>query len=113
MYTNSSFFVCNLFYKRKTMKFISVRDFRIKPGEVWKELKINKDIVITSNGKPIAILNPVDDSNLEISIAALRRARALLALEEIQRESVSKGLDKLTDKEIEEEIKAARAERKR
>jgi len=93
------------------MKFISVRDLRLKPGDVWKELKINKDIVITSNGKPIAILNPVNDSNLESSITALRRARALLALEEIQREAVSKGLDKLKDNEIEEEIKAARAER--
>jgi antitoxin (DNA-binding transcriptional repressor) of toxin-antitoxin stability system len=91
------------------MKFISVRDFRIKPGEVWKELKINRDIVITSNGKPIAILNPVNDSNLESSITALRRARALLALEEIQRETVSKSLDKLTDKEIEEEIKDAKS----
>ena len=99
--------------KGKIMKFISVRDLRLKPGDVWKELKINKDIVITSNGKPIAILNPVNDSNLESSITALRRARALLALEEIQREAVSKGLDKLTDKEIEDEIKAARAERKR
>ena len=95
------------------MKFISVRDLRLKPGDVWKELKVNKDIVITSNGKPIAILNPVNDSNLESSITALRRARALLALEEIQMEAVSKGLDKLTDKEIEDEIKAARAERKR
>jgi prevent-host-death family protein len=91
------------------MKFISVRDFRIKPGDVWKALKINKDIIITSNGKPIAILNPVDDSNLESSITALRRARALLALEEIQRETVSKGLDKLTNKEIEEEIKAVKS----
>jgi antitoxin (DNA-binding transcriptional repressor) of toxin-antitoxin stability system len=111
MYINSSFLYINYSLKRKTMKFISVRDFRIKPGE--KELKINRDIVITSNGKPIAILNPVDDNNLESSITALRRARALLALEEIQSETVSKGLDKLTDKEIEEEIKTARAERKR
>jgi Phd_YefM. len=95
------------------MKFISVRDFRIKPGEVWKELKINKDIVITSNGKPIAILNPINDNNLESSITALRRARALLALEEIQKEAISKGFDKITDKEIEEEIKAVRAERNR
>ncbi|MCL5070463.1 MAG: type II toxin-antitoxin system prevent-host-death family antitoxin [Actinobacteria bacterium] len=95
------------------MKFISVRDFRIRPGDIWKQLKIDKDIIITSNGKPIAILNPVEDSNLENSITVLRRARALLALEEIQREAVSRGLDKLTEEEIEEEIKAARLERNR
>lgn len=95
------------------MKFISVRDFRIRPGDVWKQLKVYKDIIITSNGKPIAILNPVEDSNLESSITALRRARALLALEETQKNSVVRGLDKLTEDEIEEEIKAARLERNR
>lgn len=95
------------------MKFVSVRDFRIRPGDVWKQLKIYKDIVITSNGKPIAIINPVDDENLENSIAALRRARALLALEEIQKKAELKALDKLTEEEIEEEIKSARSERSR
>ncbi|MBU4292782.1 MAG: type II toxin-antitoxin system prevent-host-death family antitoxin [Actinobacteria bacterium] len=95
------------------MKFISVRDFRIRPGDVWKQLKVYKDIIITSNGKPIAILNPVEDSNLERSITALRRARALMALEETQKNSVVRGLDKLTEDEIEEEIKAARLERNR
>jgi prevent-host-death family protein len=95
------------------MKFISVRDFRIRPGDVWKQLKVYKDIIITSNGKPIAILNPIEDSNLESSITALRRARALLALEEIQKNSVVRGLDKLNEDEIKEEIKAARLERNR
>ena len=95
------------------MKFVSVRDFRIRPGDIWKKLKIDKDIVITSNGKPIAILNPVEDENLESVITALRRARALLALEEIQKESALEGIDKLTKEEIEEEIKSARSERSR
>ena len=95
------------------MKFVSVRDFRIRPGDIWKQLKIDKDIIITSNGKPIAILNPVDAENLESSITVLRRARALLALEEIQKESALKGIDKLSEEEIEEEIKSSRSERNR
>jgi antitoxin (DNA-binding transcriptional repressor) of toxin-antitoxin stability system len=93
------------------MKFVSVRDFKIRPGDVWKQLKIYKDVVITSNGKPIAIINPVEDENLENSIAVLRRARALLALEEMQKKAALKALDKLTEEEIEEEIKSARLER--
>ncbi|MBM3709232.1 MAG: type II toxin-antitoxin system Phd/YefM family antitoxin [Actinobacteria bacterium] len=95
------------------MKFVSVRDFRIRPGDIWKKLKVDKDIIITSNGKPIAVLNPVEDSNLESTLAVLRRARALLALEEIQKDAVSRGLDKLTEEEVEEEIRAARLERSR
>ncbi|MCX6347202.1 MAG: type II toxin-antitoxin system prevent-host-death family antitoxin, partial [Actinobacteria bacterium] len=75
------------------MKFVSVRDFRIRPGDIWKQLKIDKDIIITSNGKPIAILNPIEAENLESSLAVLRRARALLALESIQKESALKGID--------------------
>ena len=95
------------------MKFVSVRDFRIRPGDIWKQLKIDKDIIITSNGKPIAILNSVEAENLESSITVLRRARALLALEEIQKESALKGIDKLFEEEIEEEIKSSRSERNR
>jgi len=95
------------------MKFISVRDFRIRPGDIWKQLKTNKDIIITSNGKPIAILNPIEDTNLESSITSLRRARALMALEELQKSAVSSSLDRLTGEDIEEEIKSARLERNR
>ena len=95
------------------MKFVSVRDFRIRPGDIWKQLKIDKDIIITSNGKPIAILNPVEAENLENSISVLRRARALLALEKIQKESASEGTDKLSEEEIENEIKSSRSERNR
>jgi len=95
------------------MKFVSVRDFRIRPGDIWKQLKIDKDIIITSNGKPVAILNPIDAENLESSILVMRRARALLALEKIQKESALKGIDKLSEEEIEEEIKSSRSERNR
>ncbi|GAI15238.1 unnamed protein product [marine sediment metagenome] len=80
------------------MKFISVRDFRIRPGDVWKQLKVDKDIIITSNGKPIAILYPVEQDNLESSLITLRRARALLAMEDIQKEAVNKGLVKTSIK---------------
>lgn len=93
------------------MKFVSVREFRIRPGDIWKQLKINKDIIITSNGKPIAILNPVEQNNLENSLITLRRARALLAMESIQKRAINKALDKITKEEIEEEITAMRQER--
>ncbi|GAI59325.1 unnamed protein product, partial [marine sediment metagenome] len=77
------------------------------------QLKVDKDIIITSNGKPIAILYPVEQDNLESSLITLRRARALLAMEDIQKEAVNKGLDKTTEEEIEKEIKAMRLERSR
>ncbi len=38
------------------MRFISVRDLSIKPKEVWQKVK-EEEMVITSNGKPIALLS--------------------------------------------------------
>ena len=46
------------------MKFLSVRDLKSKSSSVWKDLSNQKDMVITSNGRPIAILSSItEDSN--------------------------------------------------
>jgi len=95
------------------MKFVSVRDLRLKPADVWKQLKISKDIIITLNGRPIAILNGTDEENLERSLTVIRRSRALMAMDEMQQVSKEKGIDKLTEEDIEDEIKAVRSERQR
>jgi hypothetical protein len=95
------------------MKFVSARDLRLKPRNVWEQLKINKDIVITLNGKPIAILNETNEENFEYSLSVIRRSRALLAMEEMQQISKEKETSKLTEEDIEKEIKAVRLERQR
>lgn len=86
------------------MRFIGIREFR---GNAAKE------IVITSNGKPVAILTPTDETTLEESLAAIRSARAVQAVTRLQRRSRELGTDKLRRHEIEEEIRAARQARKR
>jgi antitoxin (DNA-binding transcriptional repressor) of toxin-antitoxin stability system len=93
------------------MKFISVRDLRGKSAEVWKKLPGEREIIITSNGRPIAILAAVNESNLEDSLSAFRQARAVEAVAAIQRRSLEQGTDRLTLKEIEVEIKAVRRKR--
>ncbi|MBL7085942.1 MAG: type II toxin-antitoxin system prevent-host-death family antitoxin [Candidatus Cloacimonetes bacterium] len=93
------------------MKFISVRDFRIKPGKIWQALQKKSELVITSNGRPIGLLISVDEDNLENSISAYRRSRATLALDEIQKESMRKATDKITTQKIEREIKEVRRKR--
>lgn len=94
------------------MRFVSVRDLRGKSGEVWKDLPGEREMVITSNGRPVAILASVNESNLEESLAAFRRARAVDAVAALQRGSISAGADELTRAEIEAEIAAVRAKRK-
>jgi prevent-host-death family protein len=95
------------------MNFISVREFRINPGKIWEQLKNDKDIIITSNGKPIAILNPIYNDDIESTLEILQRLRTIKAVEDLQAEAVIKGLDKMSNKEIEEIIKKVRQERKK
>jgi antitoxin (DNA-binding transcriptional repressor) of toxin-antitoxin stability system len=95
------------------MKFISVRDLRGKSAEVWKDLPAEREVVVTSNGRPIAILSSVNESNLEESLSAIRQARAAEAVMSLQRRSVERGTDGITMEEIDAEIRAVRGTRKR
>ena len=93
------------------MKFLSVRDLKTKSSQVWKELQGQKEMIVTSNGRPIALLSSVNENNLEQVLTAFRRARATSAVASIQYESTQKGTDKITFDEINAEIGAVRAVR--
>lgn len=95
------------------MKFITVRELRGRPTDVWSKLSRDKDLVLTSNGKPIAILSAVSEDTLESSLTALRRARAVTAVEAMQSQSVAAGTDKLSPEEINAEIATTRKIRRR
>jgi len=94
------------------MRFISVRDLNTKPKEIWNKIK-DEEVVITSNGKPIALLSGVTEETLGKTVRAIRRSRALIALEEMQKKAIELGFDKWTDSQIESEIKAVRKSRRR
>ena len=95
------------------MKFVSVRDLRGKSAQIWKELPQEREMVITNNGRPIAILAAISESNLEKSLAAFRQARAVEAVASLQRRSVEQGTDRITMNKINAEIKAVRKKRTR
>ncbi len=90
------------------MRFISVREFRGNSGDVWKELLTEQELVITSNGKPIAIVSAVSEETLEDALRAIRRARATAAVQVMQRQSAKRGL---ATEDVSKEISAARSER--
>ncbi len=94
------------------MKFISVRDLRGKSADIWRELPEEREMVITSNGRPVAILAAVNESNLEESLSAFRQTRAIDAVASVQRRSVALGADALTPEEINAEIAAVRGTRR-
>lgn len=95
------------------MRFVSVRELRGKSAAIWKELAEEKDLVVTSNGKPIALLSATSEELLEESLVALRRARALAAVTAMQQASLKAGTDHMSSKEIDAEIHAVRQARSR
>jgi prevent-host-death family protein len=94
------------------MKFIPSRDLRVRPGEVWKDLAKEKELVVTIHGQPVAVIVPVTGESLEEKLRTLRQAEFQQTLSRIQRESVRKGTDKITMAEIDAEIALARKSRK-
>ncbi len=94
------------------MKFITVRDLRTSPAKVWKQLPEEQEMVITNNGRPIALLTPLNDINLEETLKAVRSARAINAVRQMQIKSMKNKNNTLTEEEIENEIKETRKQKK-
>ncbi len=95
------------------MKFLSVRDLKAKSATVWRELSDQREMVITSNGRPIALLSSINEDNLEQVLTAFRQARASNAISLIQYESIQKGTDSISLDQINSEIRTVRAKRKK
>jgi antitoxin (DNA-binding transcriptional repressor) of toxin-antitoxin stability system len=93
------------------MRFVSIRDLRGKSAAVWSELLQEREMVVTSNGRPVAILAAVSESNLEESLSAFRQARAVEAAASLQAESTRRGTDRISMEEIDNEIDAVRGTR--
>ena len=95
------------------MRFVSVRELRSRSAAIWKALSNERDLVVTSNGKPIALLSATSEATLEESLAALRRARSQAAVTAMQQASLKTGADRMSPEEIDAEIEVARSERSR
>ncbi|MFH1868642.1 MAG: type II toxin-antitoxin system Phd/YefM family antitoxin [Candidatus Omnitrophota bacterium] len=94
------------------MKFITIRDFRSNSARIQRELPKEREMILTSNGKPIAILSAVSEDNIEGAIATIRRARSIEAVTAMQTQSLKANKDKISLNEIDEEITVVRKKRK-
>lgn len=95
------------------MKTFTVRELRSRSAQVWEDLAREREIVVTSNGRPIGVISAATAGTLERTLAAIRRARASLAVLEEQTRSAREGRDRITSEDIEAEIAAVRRKRPR
>ncbi len=93
------------------MKSITVRELQSPSADVWGMLAKEKDLVVRSNGEPVAVLSAVTASTLDAARAALRQARAQAAVAGMQRRAAEVGLDEWSPEDINAEINASRREK--
>ena len=81
------------------------------PKALTAELEQERELVVTNNGKPIAILSATDEASFEECLWTLRRSRASDALARLQRDAAEHGLSQLTPEEVDAEIQQSRLKR--
>lgn len=94
------------------MKFISIRDLRNNTARLRKDLLTDREIIVTANGRPFAVMARIEPDRIEDEILAIRRARAQAALSRIRAKAKADGLDRMSMDEIGAIIRDARRERR-
>ncbi len=89
-----------------------MRELGAESGKVWNRIAAGGEIVVTRNGKPFALLLHTEPAGVEAALRAHRAARLGAVLGRIHAHVDAQGLKRITAKEIEAEIAAARKERK-
>lgn len=95
------------------MKFVNVRDLRSKTATIRQDLVQAREIVLTVNGRPFALMTPVDPDTVEEELRAIRRARAQAAVDRLRAQAKASGVDRLTPEAVDAEIAATRRARRR
>jgi antitoxin (DNA-binding transcriptional repressor) of toxin-antitoxin stability system len=93
------------------LKFVSTRELRNRPGYV-RDLARKEDLVLTTNGKPIALLLGIEADELEDTARAIRQAKAQMALSRLRQKAEREGMGRMTRSAIDAEIGAVRSRRK-
>ncbi len=91
------------------MNFYTVQELQAAPESLLQELSRDGEIVITSNGKPAALMLNLADGNFDERIKAVIQDKAQEAFNSMRARAAARGF--MSDEEIEAEIAAARAEK--
>jgi len=93
------------------MKFFPASALRTETKELWQALDRDEDIILTTNGRPRALVIDIPGGDLEMSLKMLSSARAMLALQQIRTAAIANGTADMSMAYIDAEIATARAER--
>ncbi len=93
------------------MNLIAIKDLK-QPRRLKERLSNEKELLLTSDGKPVAVLvnvGPLDDP--EVVIQAVRDSRSRLALARVRASARKAGTNTMGLRDVEREIVTSRRER--
>jgi hypothetical protein len=73
------------------MTFITVKDLK-QTRQLWQQLHAERELVVTRDGRPCAILVEVDSATCEESLAEIRRALFAAAVSRVRRKAAARPL---------------------
>ena len=90
-----------------TVKLIAIQDLK-QPRQLKERLLAEKELLLTSDGRPVAVLVNVDAAeDPETMIQSIRDSRSRLALNHVREAAAGSGATRLSLVEINREIAAA------
>jgi hypothetical protein len=92
---------------------VTYRELRNTPGRVWERLADNEVLTLVAEGRPRAILVPVDDGDVGSAHEAYMRGRALLAAARLRRQARASGTSGMSLDQINALIRTTREQRRR
>ena len=94
------------------MNFVPYRILRNQPKVLRERLKSEGELVITSNGEPMALLLDIKPDQIEGTIKLMGQLRAQQAVSAMRQAARDQGLEQLDEDAIEAEVQAAHSARK-
>ena len=95
------------------MSMISVSELKKKPASQWLKSAAKGDLIITSQGQPVAVLLRIATASVESTRSLVRSVRALQAQAALQQAAAANGTADLSVSDIDAEIASARRARRR
>ena len=94
------------------MKFMSIRELQKSTIKIKNALSNDGKIVITTAGKPTALMIPISEENFEETLTLLKQARFAKAVQAMQQSAARNGLEDMTMDDIDAEVAQYRKEKR-
>ena len=95
------------------MSTITINELENKTAREWLKTAARGDLIVTSEGQPVAVIMQLASGSLESAKAFVRSIRALHAQTDLQKFASENGTSDLSETDIDIEISAARRDRRR